>query len=234
MKILIVEDDASIANALKEGLSAESYTVEIAEDGAIGAFMARSYDYGLIILDNSLPKKDGLTLCKEIRTGGKSVPIIFLSVNGDTETKVAALEAGADDYMTKPFSMSELRARIKAVIRRPADLKNEKILKFEDLSLDTDKQIASRDEARILLTRKEYTMLEYFMRNPGTVLSRATIMENVWTSDNDPFSNTVEAHIRNLRKKLNGKDKANMIANVQGRGYILDTPENIAIFEPSK
>ena len=122
MKILIVEDDKEIARVVRDGLSSDSHTVEIAEDGNEGGFLARNYEYDLIILDNSLPKKSGLTLCKEIRTGGKPVPIIFLSVNNDTDTKVAALESGADDYMTKPFSMAELRARIKAVARRPKNM----------------------------------------------------------------------------------------------------------------
>lgn len=226
MKILLVEDDQDISRIIREGLSGDSHTVEIAEDGNEGSFLARSYEYDVIILDNSLPKKNGLVLCKEIRTGGKSVPIIFLSVTSDTDTKVAALEAGADDYMTKPFAMSELRARIKAVTRRPKELKQHNIVTVADLVMDPDKQTTTRGKDEIPLTKKEFAMLEYMVRNAGVVLSRASIMEHVWTSDSDPFSNTVEAHIRNIRKKLNVGGKPDLIKNVPGRGYIMKLSEN--------
>ena len=222
MKILFVEDDKDTADLVREGLSSDSFTVEIAEDGQAGAFLARSYEYDAIILDHSLPKKNGLTLCKEIRAGGKSVPIIFLSVTGDTDTKVAALESGADDYMTKPFSISELRARLRAIARRPKDSKLQNILTVGDLTLDTNKMSATRGGLNITLTRKEFMVLEYLVRNSGTILSRSTIMEHVWTADSDPFSNTVESHIRNIRKKLNVGEKPDMIRNVAGRGYIIE------------
>ncbi len=222
MKILLVEDDKSIAQLVRDSLSSDAYTVEVAEDGNEGGFLARSYDFDFIILDNSLPKKSGLTLCKEIRASGKSVPIIFLSVNNDVDTKVAALESGADDYMTKPFSMAELKARIKALSRRPKEMKSQDILRVADLLIDTSKQIVLRGGEEVVLTRKEFRVLEYLLRNIGTVLSRSTIMEHVWTADSDPFSNTVEAHIRNLRKKINIGNKMDLIKNVPGRGYIID------------
>ena len=222
MKILIVEDDKDISRILKDGLSSDSFTVEIAEDGNEGSFLARSYKYDAIILDNSLPKKSGLALCKEIRTAGKSVPIIFLSVTSDTDTKVAALEAGADDYMTKPFSITELRARLKAIARRPEEVKPQDHLVAGVLSLDVNKQVVTRGNKNIALTRKEFAVLEYLIRNSGTVLSRTSIMEHAWTADSDPLSNTVEAHIRNLRKKLNLGGKPNVIINVPGRGYVIE------------
>ena len=211
MKILIVEDDKEIARVVRDGLSSDSHTVEIAEDGNEGGFLARNYEYDLIILDNSLPKKSGLTLCKEIRTGGKPVPIIFLSVNNDTDTKVAALESGADDYMTKPFSMAELRARIKAVARRPKNMAEQNLLVVGDVILDIDKQKVTRNGQGVDLTRKEFNVLEYLARNAGTVVSRSAIMEHVWTADSDPFSNTVESHIRNVRKKLDIVDVVDMV-----------------------
>ena len=222
MKILFVEDDRDVARIVKEGLSSDAFTVEIAEDGSDGSFFARSYEYDVIILDNSLPKKSGLDLCREIRSHGKSVPIIFLSVNNDASTKVAALESGADDYMTKPFSLSELRARIRALVRRPKEIKQQDILKVANVIMDTNKQTVKRGEQNISLTRKEFKILECLMRNYGTVLSRSTIMEHVWTADSDPLSNTVEAHVRNIRRKLNVGCKPDLINNMPGRGYIID------------
>lgn len=222
MKILFVEDDRDVARIVKEGLSSDAFTVEIAEDGNDGSFFARSYEYDVIILDNSLPKKSGLDLCREIRSHGKSVPIIFLSVNNDASTKVAALESGADDYMTKPFSLSELRARIRALVRRPKEIKQQDILKVANVIMDTNKQTVKRGEQNISLTRKEFKILECLMRNYGTVLSRSTIMEHVWTADSDPLSNTVEAHVRNIRRKLNVGCKPDLINNMPGRGYIID------------
>jgi two-component system OmpR family response regulator len=224
MKVLIVEDDRDVAEMVKNGLSSASHTVEIASDGADGSFLARSYDYDAIVLDNSLPKKNGLTVCREIRTSGKTTPIVFLSVNGDENTKISAFEHGADDYMTKPFSIGELQARLRAVTRRAVDVRKP-ILTLHDLTVDVDKCLVIRSGKEINLTRKEFCLLEYFMRHPETVLSRAVLMEHVWTAESDPFSNTVEAHIRNLRNKLNfGNKKPNLIRNVPGRGYIIEPP----------
>ncbi len=224
MKILAVEDDKIIADILKSGLTSESHTVEIAEDGHIGSFLSRSYDYDAIILDHTLPKKSGLDLCKEIRASGKTVPIIFLSVTSDADTKVSALESGADDYMTKPFSLVELNARLRALARRPHEIKKQNILTLGDIVLDKDKQTVFRGKTNIKLTRKEFGVLEYMLRHVDILLSRTSIMEHVWTADSDPFSNTVEAHIRNLRRKLNAGKKPNMITNLQGRGYTLSLP----------
>ena len=226
MKLLIVEDDRETAETLRHGLLAESHAVDVAENGADGAFMGKSFDYDAIILDYSLPKKDGIQVCKEIRSAKKNTPIIFVSVTADCGTKVSALENGADDYMTKPFSLQELYARLKAVTRRPANM-TDPILCVGDLSLDTEKHLVWRGDTPIHPTRKEFNLLEYFMRHKSTVLSRTLIMEHVWTADSDPFSNTVEAHIRNLRKKINIGEKPDMIANVPGRGYIIDAPENL-------
>lgn len=226
MKILVVEDDSAVANMVKDGLAADAHMVEIALDGADGSFLARSYDYDAIILDYSLPKKDGLVVCEEVRKAGKTVPIIFLSVTDDVPMKIAALNCGADDYVTKPFSIEELRARVKAVSRRPTLVKRP-ILRVADLVMDADKQTVRRGEELIRFTRKESCLLEYMMKNAGVILSRAMIMEHVWTAESDPLSNTVEAHIRNLRRKLNCMDKPDLIANVQGRGYVIDAPENL-------
>ena len=224
MKILVVEDDRAISEAIQHGLMADSHTVEVAEDGQEGSFLARSYIYDAIVLDYSLPKKSGLLLCKEIRASGRSMPILFLSVTSDAETKVNALNEGADDYMTKPFSMSELRARIKALGRRPVNTKQSSIITIDDLSLDTDKQSVHRGSKKIHLTRKEFAVLEYMMRNQGTILSRPLIMEHVWTAESDPLSNTVEVHVRNIRRKISTGKKSELISNIPGRGYIIDVP----------
>lgn len=221
MKILVVEDDIDTAEMVREGLAADSHTVEVATDGADGSFLGRGYDYDAIILDYSLPKKNGLTVCGEIRSVGRKTPIIFLSATDDTETKIIALDKGADDYVTKPFSFSELYARVRAIARRPVEI-SRPMYSVDDLTLDCKRQTVTRGKKDIHLTRKEFGLLEYFMRHSGIVLSRALLMEHVWTADSDPFSNTIEAHIRNLRKKINANGKANLIFNIPGRGYVIE------------
>ena len=221
MKILIVEDSDDIAEFIKVGFQSEGYIVDIAFDGERGSFMARTNSYDAVILDNSLPKKHGIDICKEIRKAGVSIPIIFLSVIGDIKKKIEALEAGADDYLTKPFHFEELSARMKALLRRPPVIEDP-VLVIGELTLDTDKHIAYRGEQRIYLTRKEYSLLEYLMRNPDNAVSRSMIMEHVWNADSDPFSNTIEAHILNLRRKVNVGDKRDIIKNIPGRGYMIE------------
>jgi len=227
MKFLIVEDDLNTATIVKDSLMAYSHTVEISGNGTDALFLAKSYDYDAILLDNSLPGKDGLSICREIRSSGKTTPILFMSVDGETDTKLQAFRNGADDYMTKPFALEEMRARIDAVTRRTAVV-NQSALSILDLSVDLNDHTVVRASRTIHLTRKEFHMLEYFMRHTGKILSRAQLMEHVWTADGNPFSNTVEAHISNLRNKLNAGRKPNLIANVPGQGYVLDTPERLA------
>jgi len=226
MKVLVVDDDLRLAETVKNSLSAYSHTVEISPDGADGSFLARSYDYDAIVLDYALPKKDGLSVCREIRSAGKSTPILFLSNTDDVDTKITAFKVGADDYVTKPVSLEELRVRLDAILRRSPQIRNS-ILKVADLALDQNMHTVIRNKKPIHLTRKEFHMLEYFMKNIGKVLTRPQIMEHVWTADSNPFSNTVEAHIRNLRMKINAGGMPNLIANVPGRGYTIDTPENL-------
>jgi len=226
MKILVIEDDRNLAEMVKNSLASGDNAVDMADNGGDGAFMARSFDYDMIILDNDLPKKNGLTICKELRALGKTTPILFLTVDGEMTTKMAAFESGADDYLLKPFSLQELHARIKAITRRPTVIQKNTI-RVADLEMDTEKHLVVRGTRRIHPTRKEFTLLEYFMRNQGIVLSRALIMEHVWTAESNPFSNTVEAHIRNLRTKISAGGRPNLIVNVPGRGYVMDTPENL-------
>jgi DNA-binding response OmpR family regulator len=220
MKILIIEDDVDISSFIKDNLTESTYSVEVAKDGPDGSFLARTNFYDVIIMDYSLPSKDGVLVCEEIRASGVETPIIFLTIHQDIKKKVKALEKGADDYMTKPFSIEELKARIKALARRPRKIESP-ILIVDDLILDTHKRTVKRGETSIYLTRKTYDLLEYLMRNKGIVLSRGSIMEYVWNSDSDPFSNTIEAHILNLRKKINVKGKKDILKNIPGRGYIM-------------
>ncbi len=221
MRILIVEDDTDIRVALAANLKAASYAVDIAEDGEKGSYLARANDYDLVILDYILPKRDGYRICRDIRESQKAMPILMLSVKGTIDDKVDLLDAGADDYLPKPFSFEELNARVKALLRRPREIKNPIII-AGDMTIDSDKQSVTRGNKGIYLTRKEFALLEYLARNKGRVVSRGQIMEHVWDMGSDPFSNTIEAHILNLRKKL-GVRKQKLIHTVPGRGYKFDT-----------
>lgn len=221
MKILVVEDDPDIAEFIQVSFESQGYTVEIARDGRQGSYLARTSPFSLIVLDYSLPLKSGLEACTEIRETGSSVPILFLSVLDDAARKIEALTRGADDYLTKPFHLEELMARVKALLRRPTKIQSS-VLEIGEMRLDTEKRTAYRLDKPIYLTRKEYSLLEYLMRNPETAVSRSMIMEHVWSADSDPFSNTVEAHILNLRKKVNAGHKRNVIVNIPGRGYAIE------------
>jgi DNA-binding response OmpR family regulator len=222
MRILIIEDNYEIRNFLTESLTAESFAVDSAEDGEQGSYLARTNEYDLIILDNILPKKNGIMICNEVRRIGNDVPIIMLSVETGIDKKVLLLESGADDYMTKPFSYKELLARIKAILRRPKTIEKE-IIEMGEFTIDMSRQRAFRDSEEIYLTRKEFSLLEYLARHKGNVMSRGMIMEHVWDIDNDPFSNTLETHILNLRKKLGAQNKSKFIITVPGRGYMIET-----------
>ncbi len=221
MRILVVEDEKEIREFLKPSLEEEGFSVDTAEDGEKGLFLALTNDYDLLILDNMLPKKEGREVCKEIRKEGKKVPIIMLSVQSEVVTKVDLLNSGADDYLTKPFSFEELLARVKAILRRPNKIEEE-VLKVDDLVLDTSTQIVKRGKRSIYLTRKEFALLEHLMKNISKVLSRGIIMEHVWDMNADPFSNTIESHILNIRKKIREKGKSNLIFTIPGRGYKID------------
>lgn len=222
MRILIVEDEKEILDFLKKSFKNECYAVDTASDGEQGSYLARTNDYDLIILDNVMPKKTGLEVCRDIRKEKNPVPILVLSVKSETTTKVDLLNAGADDYLTKPFSIDELFARVKALLRRPKEIENEN-LKIDDLFLDINKHTVKRGDNDIYLTRKEFTLLKYLMRHKGTVLSRSMIMEHVWDMAVDPFSNTIESHIVSLRKKVDLPGCKKLIHTVSGRGYKIDT-----------
>ncbi len=222
MRILIVEDDQDICVALKANLEAEGFVVDTTDDGEQGSYMARVNDYDLLILDNILPNKQGWQICEDVREAGQHMPIMMLSINSDVMKKVDLLKRGADDYVTKPFSFDELIARIRAILRRPPQMQ-ENILSICDLTLDINRQEVRRNGKVVYLTRKEFGLLEYLLKNKGNVISRSTLMEHVWDVNSDPFSNTVEAHILNLRKKIDRDEKYRIIYTVPGRGYKVDT-----------
>lgn len=221
MKLLVVEDDSDISDFMANGFKAEGYTVDMALQGAQGSYMARINPYDVIVLDYSLPLKNGLEVCDEIRKAGNSVPIIFLSATAETDIKINALRKGADDYLTKPFFFEELKERVKALLRRPRQI-TDPTLHIGDLSINMERKTVERAGKQIYLTRKEYSLLEYLMRNQNMAVSRSMILEHVWNADSDPMSNTVEAHIMRLRKKVNEGFDTELIKNVPGRGYVVD------------
>jgi two-component system OmpR family response regulator len=221
MKILLIEDDIEITSFIKNNLTEDVFNVETTDNGADGSFLARTNFYDVIILDNSLPIKDGTTVCEEIRQSGIMTPIIFLTMHAEIRKKIIALDKGADDYMTKPFAIDELKARIFALSRRPRRIEDS-LLTADDLVIDTLRKTVRRGGTSIYLTRKTYDLLEYLMKNRGIVLSRGLIMEYVWNSESDPLSNTIEAHISNLRRKINVEGKKDILKNIPGRGYIIE------------
>jgi len=217
MRILLIEDDMSIRNVLRLGLEAESFAVDEADDGEKGSYLARVNQYDLIILDNVLPKKMAKQVCTEIREQNIHTPIILLSAKSDILSKVALLNCGADDYLTKPFSFEELKARIKTLLRRPHQIEGV-ILRYGNITLNKDTHEVIRGGKRVYFTRKEFSLLELLMKNFGKIVTRTDMMEHVWDINADPFSNTVESHILSVRKKI-GDGHKRIICNVPGRGY---------------
>lgn len=222
MRILIIEDDESISHFLTLSLEAECFAVDRASDGETGSFLGRTHEYDVIILDNMLPMKNGKEVCSDIRRQGKSTPILMLSALSDVKTKADLLDAGADDYLAKPFSLEELLARVRALLRRPRQVLGD-ILRIGSVAMDVNRHEVTCNDRPVRLTRKEFMLLEYFMRNQGIVLSRGSIMDHVWDMYADPFSNTIESHILSVRRKLTLAGSPKLIHTVSGRGYIMDT-----------
>ena len=220
MRILLVEDEPQIADFLKMSLEADCFVVDVAVDGERGSYLARTENYDLVILDNILPHKNGLEICKEVRASGKNMPILVLSVRAETNMKVDLLNAGADDYLIKPFSLQELLARLRALLRRPDQIQGT-TLTIGGVTLDSQKHTVTLDGKNIQLTRKEFILLEYLMKNSNTVLSRGMILEHVWDMAVDPFSNTIDTHILSLRRKLKGNSKQSLIRTIHGQGYTM-------------
>jgi len=213
MRILVVEDEHKIATAIKMGLEQENFNVDVAFDGSEGYDFGSTEEYSVIILDLMLPKMDGVAVCKKLREDGVHTPILMLTAKGELDDKINGLNSGADDYLTKPFAFSELLARVKALSRRPQKTFNS-ILKIADLTLDINTYEVKRDGKIINLSKKEFSLLEYLMRHPNTILSKEKIIANIWDYEADVLLNTVEVYIGYLRKKL-----PDLIHTVRGFGY---------------
>jgi two-component system response regulator MprA len=222
-KILIIEDDQAIVSLLQRGFAHEGYEVAVAYDGENGLKQVREEKPDLVILDWMLPGMDGLDVCQRIREEG-SIPILMLTAKDTVRNRVEGLDAGADDYMVKPFELSELYARVRALLRRTQQ-ERVTILKFADLELDTSTRVASRGERKINLTAKEYDLLELFMRHPRQVLTREVIFDRVWGYDFGGESNVLDVYIRYLRQKLENDDEPRLIHTARGVGYALREPE---------
>jgi len=221
MRILIIEDEAKVSQFLKKGFQAESFSVDIAEDGQRGSFLARAEPYDVIILDVMLPKKNGIEVLKEIRKDKVTTPVLMLTVKSDLEDRVEGLNLGADDYLAKPFAFSEVLARVRAIIRRKSDDIKISTLTIADLRMDLVSRRVERTGNEIVLTNKEFELLEYLLRNKGRVLSRVILTEHIWDMNFDSETNIVDVVINRLRRKIEDGFIPKLIHTVRGVGYVL-------------
>ena len=223
MRILVVEDEHRIAQTIKKGLEQERYAVDIAYDGAAGYDLASTEDYDMIILDRMLPEMTGMEVCTKLRKKDNHTPILMLTAKSQTTDKIDGLDAGADDYLTKPFSFEELLARIRALSRRPKQSLNTKI-SIKDLTLDRQSFQIFRENIKIQLSGKEFSILEYLMRNKGKVISKQQLIDHVWDFEADVLPNTVEVTMRNIRRKIEKpfSNKKLVMKTVRGFGYKIE------------
>ncbi|HHV63360.1 MAG TPA: response regulator transcription factor [Firmicutes bacterium] len=221
MRVLVVEDEPKIASFVKRGLEEEGYAVDVAGDGESALDYAQSAQYDILILDIMLPKRDGVSVCQELRRRGFRAPILMLTARDAVDDRVEGLDAGADDYLVKPFAFKELLARMRALLRRPREVGPTR-LQVGDLTLDTATRRAERRGRVIDLTLREYALLEFLMRHKGQVLSRTQIAEHVWNFDFYSESNIVDVYIRYLRLKIDANWEPKLIHTVRGVGYKID------------
>jgi heavy metal response regulator len=220
MRLLVVEDEKKVAGFIKKGLEEEGFAVDVASDGETGLHMALDGVHDLIILDIHLPQMNGLNVLGELRRRKVATPVLLLTVRATIEDKVLGLDSGADDYLTKPFAFEELVARVRALLRRRAEVK-QTLLQVGDLSLDPVRRTVSRGDEKIDLTPKEFALLDYFMRNPGRILTRTMIAEHVWDYDFDPATNVIDVYVNYLRRKIDSGRERKLIHTVRGVGYVL-------------
>ena len=223
MRVLVVEDDPSLAALLRKWLVEHAYAVDVAADGERGLYHAAVSDYDVIVLDVGLPGRGGLDVCRELRARGARTPVLMLTARDAVADRVAGLDSGADDYLTKPFALAELLARLRALLRRGPALAPG-TLTVGDLVVDTHAQRATRAGRDLGLTTKEYAMLEYLARHAGRVVGRAELSEHVWDDNHDPLSNVLEVYVARLRKKVDGAGSPPLIATRRGAGYLLQPP----------
>lgn len=224
MKVLVVEDDTELAEILRRGLEEQLYAVQVATDGETGRHHALTEDFEIILLDLMLPVVDGVTICKDLRAQGHLTPVIMLTARDHVDDRILGLDAGADDYVVKPFSMGELLARMRS-LRRRVTMRPSEMLRVGELSLDPSADHAFRGDRKIPLTAREFSVLQYFMQNSNRVVSRTLILENVWDANYDGLSNIVDVYVNSLRNKLEESGEPRLIKTVRGRGYMLEGGE---------
>jgi len=220
MRILVIEDEKKVADFIRRGLMEEGYAVDVSSDGEDGYFQAKEISYDCIILDLMLPKLDGISLCRKLRQNNIQTPLIMLTARDSVKDKVMGLDSGADDYLTKPFAFEELLARIRALMRKGKNQQPTR-LQAADLVLDLATHKVWRGKEEISLTVKEYALLEYFMQNAGSVITRTMIAEHVWDINFDTFTNVIDVYVNYLRNKIDKDHQIKLIHTVRGRGYIL-------------
>jgi two-component system copper resistance phosphate regulon response regulator CusR len=223
MRILLVEDEPDAARMVAKGLREQAHAVDVVADGEAACFQAAVTDYDAIVLDVLLPRKDGIEVCRQLRREGLSVPILMLTARDAVDARIAGLDSGADDYLTKPFAFAELVARLRAIARRGARPLLPERLRLGDLELDTRAHRVERGGREIPLTAREYALLEYLARRRGEVVGRAEIAEHVWDESYEPFSNVIEVYVRRLRHKLDAPGVPSLIRTRRGEGYVLAT-----------
>jgi two-component system copper resistance phosphate regulon response regulator CusR len=220
VRLLLVEDDTRVSGFLARGLREHAYAVDVAGDGEQAVCLAAVNDYDLVLLDVMLPRKDGFAACRDLRAAGFRSPILMLTARDAVDDRVTGLDAGADDYLTKPFDFQELLARIRALLRRPRDLRPG-VMRAADLSLDTASHAVVRAGRAIALTAKEYALLEFLVRNQGRIVNREQIAEHVWDENFDPLSNVIDVYVRRLRAKIDAGFEPCLIHTRRGEGYML-------------
>lgn len=223
MRILLVEDEAKVASFVKRGLKEAGYAVDTAENGEDGLFLAENNPYDLVVLDIMLPVYDGITVCRKLRQRGIDVPVLMLTARDQVDDKISGLDAGADDYLTKPFAFPELLARVRALMRRKSPAKHSR-LKIDNLEIDQPSRKVYRGGHEIVLTPTEYGLLEYLVLNAGTVVTRTMLSEHVWNDDFDAFSNVINVYINYLRNKIDRDHDKKLIHSIRGVGYMVKEP----------